>query len=125
MTDDMLDILCPERTIHDDEARSLLQYASGQHPESWHAFQFIRENCGIETACNFLRSTDDHRLHRLALVMPRLEREMEEQLHPKVQPMIAPDAKSVSIAMQGGAVHYGTTEMQEGPYIPEQHNKIH
>lgn len=117
MTDEILNILRPERTIDDDEALRLLREAESGHPEAWQAYQFIRARLGIDEACQYLTTLPDENLHRLALVMPRLERETEQSLHPQEKPVIAPAASSVSIAMQGGAVHYGTAENR-----PRAHN---
>jgi hypothetical protein len=104
MTDSILDILCPERTIDDDEALRLLQYAKDKHPDAWTAFRFLLNGHGVEEACRYLMLIGDVKLHRLAEVMPRLQREKDEKLHPQLQPMVAPRARQVLMAVQGGKV---------------------
>lgn len=122
MTDELHNILRPERTIGDDDAHTLLQYAVNSHPDAWHAYLFIRQRYGVGDACTYLSGLADDRLRRLAVVMPRLESEVEEREHPCPRPVVAPEANTVNITTSGGQIFNTPLDPNMLSYLTEQRN---
>ena len=122
MTDELHDILRPERTIGDDDAHGLLLYAVTTHPDAWQAYLFIRQHHGVEEACTYLSGLGDDRLHRLAVALPRLESEVEEREHPCPRPVVAPEAGTVNITTSGGQMFSGLIDPKMLSYLTEQRN---
>ena len=122
MTDELHDILRPERTIGDDDAHGLLLYAVTTHPDAWQAYLFIRQHHGVEEACTYLSGLGDDRLYRLAVVMPRLEREVEEREQPHEKLEVASHANTAIITTSGGQMFNGLIDPKMLSYLTEQRN---
>lgn len=79
MTDDIRNILDPANTLSDEDVKGLLAHAQKKKGNVWDLVLYMHRHNQLALALDWLREQGDKKLCRLADVLPRLFKQLEEK----------------------------------------------
>lgn len=86
MTDDIRNILDPANTLSDEDVKELLAHAKKKKSNVWDFVLYMHRHNQLVLALDWLREQGDKKLCRLADVLPRLFKQLEEK---PAQPVVS------------------------------------